>query len=89
MRGASCSESLDGQEVGNALYGLQCMRSDSAEVRSLVSALAPKVASCSESLDGQAVGNALYGLQGMRSDSAEVRSLMIALKDVNKRLKML
>ena len=47
------------QTIGNALYGLKCMSSDHVEVRSLLSALEPKVQSCKESLSAQAVGNAL------------------------------
>ena len=59
----SCTESLDAQAVGNALYGMQGLSSDSVEVRALISALVPKVQSCAVSLDAQAVGNALYGLR--------------------------
>jgi hypothetical protein len=51
--------------VGNSLYGLQGMSSDSSEVRAMLSALVPKVESCREALDAQHVGNSLYGLQGM------------------------
>ena len=58
----SCSDALKAQSVGNALYGLQKMSSDSAEVRSLLLALVPKVESCSEALKAQNVGNALYGI---------------------------
>ena len=74
-----CNELLNGQEVGNALYGLQGMSSDSADVRSLVRALSGQVQRCNEPLNGQEVGNALYGLQGMSSDNADVRSLVRAL----------
>ena len=52
---SSCRESLSAQAVGNALYGMQGLSSDSVEVRALISALTPKVASCRESLDAQAV----------------------------------
>jgi hypothetical protein len=55
------------------------MSSDSAEVRAMLSALAPRVESCREALSAQAVGNVLYGLQGMSSDSAEVRAMLSAL----------
>jgi DUF2075 family protein len=57
--------------VGNALYGLQGMVSDYVGVRSLVSALATKVASCSESLTDQQYHMSLYGLQGMSGDSVK------------------
>ena len=53
------------QEVGNALYGLQGMSSDNAEVRSLVRALSGQVERCREPLDPQSAGNALYGLVGL------------------------
>jgi hypothetical protein len=65
--------------VGNALYGLQGMSSDSSEVRAIVSALALKVQGCRGELNGQNVGNALYGLQGMSSDSSEVLAIVSAL----------
>ena len=75
----SCNESFSAQAVGNALYGMQCMSSDHAEVRSMISALSEKVKSCKESLSAQHVGNALYGMQCMSSDHAEVRSMISAL----------
>ena len=40
-----CQGSLDAQAVGNALYGMQGLSSDSVEVRALISALVSKVAS--------------------------------------------
>jgi very-short-patch-repair endonuclease len=63
---SSCSEPLSTQNVGNALYGLQCMSSDVPEVRSLLTSLSAAVSSCSEPLSAQHVSNALYGLQGVR-----------------------
>ena len=77
----SCTASLNAQEVGNAVYGLRCMSSDHVEVRSLLSALEPKVRSCRGSLNVQAVGSALYGLRGMSSNHVEVRSLLSALDE--------
>ena len=53
------SGQTDAQAVGNALYGLKKMRSEYAEVRMLLGALAIKVEDCNEVLDAQAVGNAL------------------------------
>ena len=67
------------KNIANALFGLQGMSSDSAEVCSLLSALCPKVVECRESFSAQHIGNALYGLQGMSSDCVEVRSLLSAL----------
>ena len=75
----NCRETPNAQAVGNALYGMQGMSSDHAEVRSMVSALLGKVHSCKESLGAQEVGNALYGMQCMSSDHAEVRSMVSAL----------
>ena len=69
--------SLQAQNVGQALYGLQRL-GDSKEVRGLVAALTPKVQQCSEELSAQEVGNALYGLQSL-GDSKEVRGLVAAL----------
>ena len=58
-----CREKLSacGQEVGNALYGLQGMGSN-AEVDSLLHALSVKVERCTKELSGQAVlvGNAVW-----------------------------
>ena len=65
--------------MGNALYGLQGMSSDDADVLSLVRAISGQVARCTMTLDAQAVGNAWYGLQGMRSDNADVLSLVRAI----------
>ena len=69
--------SLRAQHVGNALYGLQSL-GDSAEVREVLAALAPKVRECGEGLGAQAVGNALYGLKSL-GDSAEAREVLAAL----------
>ena len=53
---------MSAQAVGNALYGLKGMSSDSAEVRGLISVLVAKVKGCKDDLSAQAVGNALYGI---------------------------
>ena len=50
------------QAVGNTLYGLQNMNSDSSEVRSVLRELSKKIAECTEPLDAQEVSNALYGI---------------------------
>ena len=75
----NCGEPLSAQAVGNALYGMQGMSSDDADVRSLVRAMTAQVQRCREPLSSQAVGNALCGMQGMSSDNADVRSLVRAL----------
>ena len=38
-----CTELLEAQNVGNALYGLRGMNSDCKEVRAVIAALTPKV----------------------------------------------
>jgi hypothetical protein len=70
---------LNGQYVGNALYGLQRMFSDSPELQALLSALTAKIQGSTAVLDRQTICNALYGLQRMSSDSPEVRALLSAL----------
>jgi len=70
---------LNAQAVANALYGLQGMSSDHAQVLNLVEALADKVRKCDERLSAQEVGNALYGLQGMNSSSNIVKELLEAI----------
>ena len=57
----SCEEPLNAQNFGDAVYGLQSMRSEYPEVRQLVEVLVDKVKSCEEPLGEQALGNALYG----------------------------
>jgi hypothetical protein len=70
---------LDGQGVGNSLYGLQRMTSQSTEVQALLSELRHHVEHCARELKSQELGNALYGLQNMSSDSKEVRGLLVSL----------
>lgn len=70
---------LDGQGVGNCLYGLQRMTCESDEVKGLVKELMHHVQHCTSQLKSQEVGNALYGLQNMSSAHREVRGLLLAL----------
>jgi hypothetical protein len=65
--------------LGNALYGMQGMCSDSAEVRTMLLVLIPKVEDCKNRFHSQDVGNSLYGMQAMSSDCAEVRAMLLAL----------
>jgi len=77
---STSTEPLDAQAIGNALFGLQNMRSTSAEVRALVQALANKVANeVNLELDSKAIGSALYGLHRMSSDVPQVRNLLNVL----------
>jgi hypothetical protein len=67
-----CSQCLNAQGVGNALYGLQSLKL-SMEARVILRALVPYVEGCAEHLSPQHVGNALYGLQGLgASEEAHV-----------------
>ena len=59
-------EMLDGQEIGNALYGLQGMSSEEVEVREVLRALSSKILESKEMLGWRSIGYALYGLQGKR-----------------------
>ena len=52
-----CDDNFNNMDVSTALYGLQRMSSDSAEVRGMISVLAAKVRECKDELDAQAVGN--------------------------------
>ena len=64
--------------MGNALYGLQRMRSGK-EICSLLSILATKIQSSDRAIDGRHIGNALYGLQGISSDRFEVLQMVSSL----------
>ena len=55
------------------------MSSEIEEVRSVLSALAPKIRECKESFSSQGVSSLSYGLQGMISDIEEVRSVLSVL----------
>jgi len=73
------NEILNGQEIGNALYGLQGMSSNEKAVLNLLSALSVKISQSKELLRAQEIGNALYGLQKMSSNENEVLGLISAL----------
>ena len=75
-----CNAELTGQEIGNALYGLQGMDGTSPGARAVLAALEEKINNSSAELSGQSIGNALYGLQGMRSDLASVKSILVAMR---------
>lgn len=72
---------LDGQGVGNSLYGLQNMTGESTELRALLSELRHHVKHCTRELKSQEIGNALYGLHNMSSDIKEVRDILHSLAD--------
>jgi len=62
---AKCTETLDAQEIGNALYGLQGCSSEHSEVRSILKVLSPHIPKCTETLNAQAIGNALLWPPGL------------------------
>jgi hypothetical protein len=71
-----CRERLSANQLGNALYALQCL-GDSQEIRHLVAALTPRVQQSRE-LSTQDVGNVLCLLRRL-GDSKEIRQLIAAL----------
>ncbi|WP_131781894.1 hypothetical protein [Legionella gresilensis] len=70
---------LDGQNIGNSLYGLQNMDAKSDAVQALLFALTNKVRASHAKLNSQELGNALYGLQNMDAKSDAVQALLFAL----------
>jgi hypothetical protein len=70
---------LDAQGVGNILYSLRYMTSESKEIRSLLARLAPLINTVSETFRPQELANALWGLQGMDSNVIEVQQIVISL----------
>ena len=67
---------MNGQNFGNALYGLKSMSSDCVEVRDLLRAIVHKMHNSSSEMTGQNIGNALYGMQGMSESHVEVREVL-------------
>lgn len=72
---------LSSRSIGNALYGLQDMTSDTEGANELCAALASKISATGEELNGQDIGIGLYGLQGMSSASPEVRKLVAVMAE--------
>ena len=60
-KGSASDALLTGQNIGNALYGLQGMSSDAKEVQYILSALVLKIRCSQALLSGQEIGNCLYG----------------------------
>lgn len=82
------TQPLDSIAVGNGLFGLQNMTTQSETVREVLKAFS--IAMGRENgnggilpLDAQAVGNAFYGLQGMDNDFIETQ---MVLNELNKRM---
>ena len=70
---------LDGQAVGNVLYSLQKMNSESPVIRNFLLVLANRIEKSSFIMSTQELSNAFWGLQGMNSDFEEVRAIVSAL----------
>lgn len=51
----------DAQAIGNSLFGLQRMKSNSPEVRALVQALTTKIVNLKVPMDSPGIGAAIYG----------------------------
>ena len=71
--------SLTSRAIGNALYGLQDITSDTEGAPELCAALASKIEVFNGDLNGQDIGIGMYGLQGMSAEVPEVRRLIDAL----------
>ena len=72
---------MTSRSVGNALYGLQDITSDTEGAVELCAALAGKIKSSTGDLNGQDIGIGLYGLQGMSANAPEVRLLAAGLAE--------
>ena len=70
------SQEMNGQAIGSALYGLQNMKSDSAEFLSVLNALEVKIEESSRVMEGKPIGNLSYDLQNMHIASAELRFVL-------------
>ena len=73
------SASLTSRAIGNALYGLQDITSDTDGAPALCAALADKIEMYNGDLNGQDIGIGMYGLQGMSAEVPEVRRLIDAI----------
>ena len=67
---------LSSRAIGNALYGLQDITSDTVGAPALCAALANKIALFNGDLNGQDIGIGIYGLQGMSGSNIEIRRLV-------------
>ena len=73
------SINIDKVALGNGLYGMQNMSSDSLVVRELLTAVLPALRECKEAAIAQEIGASFFGLQNMSSSVPEVRSVLAAL----------
>ena len=67
--------------ISSALMGLQMMSSDTAEVRSLLSALVIKIQSENHVFTAMELSYCVFGLQNMTTDSIEVQELLSVLTE--------
>lgn len=72
------SPAHDEQYIGNALYGLQGMRSEAKEVGEMLVVLADKIRSSKSARIAQAIGNALYELLNIGFDE-DTMGLLVRL----------
>mmetsp|Transcript_9646 Transcript_9646/g.9440 ORF Transcript_9646/g.9440 Transcript_9646/m.9440 type:complete len:893 (-) Transcript_9646:375-3053(-) len=70
---------LTSRAIGNALYGLQEITSDTDGAAELLSALADKIEAFTGDLNGQDIGIGMYGLQGMNADCPEVKKMITVM----------
>jgi hypothetical protein len=75
---------ISSQELSMCLHGMAGMQSDSANVRSLISALIPLVKKCNK-MTANDVRSAMYGFQGMHSSSKEVNEFIAVFADLLER----
>jgi hypothetical protein len=69
---------LGAQGIGNALYGLQGVKSSNGS-KALIEVMVKKIKECNEEFNPQHLANSLYGMQSQK-DSPEVRELLRALE---------
>ncbi|KAJ1430676.1 hypothetical protein B484DRAFT_448754 [Ochromonadaceae sp. CCMP2298] len=67
---------LSSRSIGNALYGLNKITSDTAGAPQLCGSLSLKITQFKGDLTGQDIGIGVYGLQGMNADVPQVRKLV-------------
>lgn len=70
---------LSSRAIGNALYGLNKITSDTVGVPELAAALAEKIQQSPSNLNGQDIGIGLYGMQGLSASIAEIGLLIEAV----------
>ena len=70
---------MDAQSVGNVLYGMQNMKSNSTEVKKISAALVRYVQNSEGVLTLAHIERSLKGLQGMEKDNVELKVMLQTL----------